>query len=62
MLKKTINTNGILCLRQISKIRFNIPIQHGEQQNKKSEFEIGTFVNQLHSRPLMSLNWNLDEH
>jgi hypothetical protein len=46
MLKKTINTNGILCLHQNSKIRFNVPILHGEQQ--KNEFEIGTFANQLH--------------
>jgi hypothetical protein len=35
MLKKTINTNRILCLRQISKIRFNVPSQYGEQQNEK---------------------------
>ncbi len=26
---------------KISKYRFNVPIQHGEQKN---EFEIGTFV------------------
>jgi len=30
--KKTINTNGIICLRQNSKIPFQpLPIQHGEQ-------------------------------
>ena len=41
--KKTINTNGIICSRQNSKIPFQpVPIQYGEQQKKMAkEFEIG---------------------
>jgi len=40
--KKTINTNGIICLRQNSKIPFQpVPIQYGERQKWQKEFEIG---------------------
>ena len=42
--KKTINTNGIICLRQNSKIPFSkkVPIQYGEHKKKwQKEFEIG---------------------
>ena len=36
--KKTINTNGIICLRQNSKIPFQkVPIQHGEQQKEMAK-------------------------
>jgi len=36
--KKTINTNGIICLRQNSKIPFQpVPIPYGEQQKKMAK-------------------------
>ena len=39
--KKTINTNGIICLRQNSKIPFHlVPILHGEQQNGKKNLKL----------------------
>jgi len=49
--KKTINTNGIICLRQNSKTPFSkVPIPHGEQQKKMAkEFEIGiSFISFTH--------------
>ncbi len=41
--RKTINTNGIICLRQKQQNTVSkVPIQHGEHQKKmaKKEFEI----------------------
>ena len=60
MQKKTINTNGIICLRQNS----NIPFQNSSHSiwwtnQKKNGKRIWNwyFIYQFHLRPFMSLNW-----
>ena len=56
--KKTINTNGIICLRQNSKIPFQTKFPFNMVNNKMAKrIWNWYFIYQFHHGPFMSLNW-----